>query len=182
MQHPPDARREILWVLRAQSGDRQALEHLLRAVEPSLRHYVSSLVDASDADDLVQEVLFIVYRNLPWLQAPEVFRAWMFRIASRVAMRYLKQRRRHVQIREEALGDIPASEAPSTSQLREALPTIAGISPASRTVLVLHFLQEMSLPEVAAILGIPLGTAKSRLAYGLAALRKLMGNSRSSYE
>jgi RNA polymerase sigma-70 factor, ECF subfamily len=156
---------------------------LLRAIEPSLRDYLSSLVGTTDADDVAQEVLFIVYRKLPWLQSPEVFRAWMFRIASRVAMRHLKKARRtHAQMSEEELGDVPATEAPPSSQLRDALPTMAGLSPGSRTVLVLHFLQEMSLPEVAAILGIPLGTAKSRLAYGLAALRKLIGNSRSSYE
>jgi DNA-directed RNA polymerase specialized sigma24 family protein len=43
-------------------------------------------------------------------------------------------------------------------------------------VLLLHFQEELSLPEVAAILDIPLGTAKSRLAYGLAAIRKQMHN------
>jgi RNA polymerase sigma-70 factor (ECF subfamily) len=46
------------------------------------------------------------------------------------------------------------------------------ISPASRAVLVLHFEEELSLPEVAAVLELPLGTVKSRLAYGLTALRK----------
>jgi RNA polymerase sigma-70 factor (ECF subfamily) len=53
-----------------------------------------------------------------------------------------------------------------------------GISPASRAVLVLHFQEEMSLEAVAAILEIPLGTAKSRLAYGLNALRKQLGHNR----
>ena len=46
------------------------------------------------------------------------------------------------------------------------------VSPASRAVLVLHFAEEWSLPEVAAILDIPLGTVKSRLAYGLRSIRK----------
>jgi RNA polymerase sigma-70 factor (ECF subfamily) len=44
-----------------------------------------------------------------------------------------------------------------------------------RAVLVLHFQEEMSLAEVAAILELPLGTVKSRLAYGLAALRRELG-------
>ncbi len=48
------------------------------------------------------------------------------------------------------------------------------MSPASRAVLVLHFLEEMTLEEVAAVLEIPVGTAKSRLAYGLKLLRKRM--------
>jgi RNA polymerase sigma-70 factor (ECF subfamily) len=54
-----------------------------------------------------------------------------------------------------------------------------GISPASRAVLALHFQEEMSLPEVAALLEVPLGTVKSRLAYGLASLRKRLGSKRS---
>jgi RNA polymerase sigma-70 factor, ECF subfamily len=45
------------------------------------------------------------------------------------------------------------------------------LSPASRAVLLLHFREEMSLAEVAAVLEIPLGTAKSRLAFGLKTLR-----------
>jgi RNA polymerase sigma-70 factor, ECF subfamily len=43
---------------------------------------------------------------------------------------------------------------------------------------LLHFKEEMSLPAIAAILEIPLGTVKSRLAYGLNALRKKLGNNR----
>jgi DNA-directed RNA polymerase specialized sigma24 family protein len=48
------------------------------------------------------------------------------------------------------------------------------LSPASRAVMVLHFQEGLTLPEVAAVLEIPLGTAKSRLAYGLASVRRHM--------
>jgi RNA polymerase sigma-70 factor (ECF subfamily) len=48
------------------------------------------------------------------------------------------------------------------------------VSPASRAVLILHFEEELTLPEIAAVLEVPLGTIKSRLAYGLATLRKRM--------
>ena len=49
---------------------------------------------------------------------------------------------------------------------------IPHVTPASRAVLALHFKEGMTLPEVAAVLDIPLGTVKSRLAYGLATLRR----------
>jgi RNA polymerase sigma-70 factor, ECF subfamily len=49
---------------------------------------------------------------------------------------------------------------------------LISVSPASRAVLALHFQEELPLKEVAAILEIPLGTVKSRLAYGLSAIRK----------
>ena len=65
--------------------------------------------------------------------------------------------------------------------IAEQLPVlIARVSPASRAVLVLHYLHEMPLTEVAAVLGIALGTAKSRLAYGLHSLRRAVNEQRGS--
>lgn len=69
------------------------------------------------------------------------------------------------------LEEVATPETQSVELLRELL-GLDTISPASRAVMVLHFQEELPLPEVAAILEIPLGTAKSRLAYGLAAIRK----------
>jgi RNA polymerase sigma-70 factor (ECF subfamily) len=60
---------------------------------------------------------------------------------------------------------------PSGELLRQLLET-GTISPASRAVLMLHFEEDLSLPEISAILGIPLGTVKSRLAYGLNSIRR----------
>jgi RNA polymerase sigma-70 factor, ECF subfamily len=62
--------------------------------------------------------------------------------------------------------------------LLSRLHVIDGISPASRAVLVLHFTEDLPLPDVAAVLEVPLGTVKSRLAYGLATLRKQLGGHR----
>ena len=51
---------------------------------------------------------------------------------------------------------------------------IGQVTPASRAVLLLHYQQDLTMDEVAAVLGIPLGTAKSRLQYGLTTLRKYL--------
>jgi RNA polymerase sigma-70 factor (ECF subfamily) len=67
---------------------------------------------------------------------------------------------------------------PTDDLLRELLDSKA-LSPASRAVLVLHFQEEMELAEVAAVLEIPLGTVKSRLAYGLKTLRRYLVDKRS---
>ena len=162
------------WVLRAQCRDREALEDLLRSVQPSLRRYLSGLAGATDADDLLQNVLVIVIRRLTTLEDPALFRPWLFRIASREAFRHIRKRRlwqgRH---EDDALLEeraMPEARPPG-ELLRELLAT-GTISPASRAVLILHFEEELTLPEVAAILDIPVGTAKSRLAYGLQAIRK----------
>lgn len=175
------SRQESLWVLRAQYGDREALELLLRSVQPSLQRYLSGLVGSADADDVMQEVLVQVYRRLGGLRAPELFRPWVFRIASRYGFQFLKRRRRWQESTcdEAVLEDAPAPYIPPSGETLRELLAMDGLSPASRAVLALHFEEEMSLPEVAAILELPLGTVKSRLAYGLASLRKQLGSKRS---
>jgi RNA polymerase sigma-70 factor (ECF subfamily) len=174
----PTPLQEAKWVLRAQCDDREALELLLRSVQPALRRYVAGLVGADDADDILQDVLVIVSRKLYWLEQPELFRAWAFRIASRAAFRYLKKRRRwsEASVDESALDDIAAPVVDvADNRLTELLDSPA-LSPASRAVLVLHFREEMPLAHVAAVLEIPLGTVKSRLAFGLKILRKEFGD------
>ena len=173
------SKREALWVLRAQCGDRQALEHLLRHVQPSLHRYLRGLIGSTDADDILQEVLVLVFRKLKWLESPELFRPWVFRIASRAAFRHLKPDKQQPACDDTMLENIPAPDIRPPDDLVQQLVSHDAISPASRAVLLLHFKEEMSLPEVAAVLELPLGTVKSRLAYGLATLRKQLRKERS---
>jgi RNA polymerase sigma-70 factor (ECF subfamily) len=139
------------------------------------------LVGTSSADDVLQEVLILISRKLKWLGAPEAFRPWAYRIASREGFRQLrKEKRRSEQVRDEALlEDVPAAESVLPPELLPELLKSEALSPASRAVLALHFQEELQLPEIAAILEVPLGTVKSRLSYGLAALRKKLDPTRS---
>jgi RNA polymerase sigma-70 factor, ECF subfamily len=164
-------------VLRAQCGDRDALELLLRSIQPSLRRYLGGLIGSFHADDVLQEVLMVVARKLAWLEQPELFRPWAFRIASRAGFKHLKRERLWPRD-DAALEDVAAPDPHPPDELLRDLATMDGISPASRAVLVLHFQEEMSLPAIAAVLEIPLGTVKSRLAYGLTALRKQLDHNR----
>lgn len=170
---PLSHRMNELLVLRAQAGDREALEELLRAVQPKLQRYLRAVIgDDAASDDVLQEVLFLIYRKLDWLREPKVFEAWAYRIASREAFRRLRKQR--------ALSEVAIEEdftdfAPPDHELLDALPKhLDELSPASRAVVTLHYLQSMTLQEVADILGIALGTAKSRLAYGLRRLRRAL--------
>jgi RNA polymerase sigma-70 factor, ECF subfamily len=175
------SKREKFLVLRAQAGDLEALNELLKIAQTPLFRYICRLTGGNDlAEDILQEVFFIIYRKLRWLENAEVFRAWAYRIASRETFRRIKTEKKwSEQIRdEEFLATIPANETAKIyePELIEKLPALlAEISPASRAVLVLHYLEEISLSETAEILEISLGTAKSRLAYGLQSLRKKIG-------
>src|SRR5580692_5309120 len=169
----PATPNQTLLVLLAQTGDRTALEQLLRDAYAPLHRYITRLVGTALADDILQETALQIFRKLPFLREPAVFRAWTFRIASRIAFSQLKR----------AGGWEPLDAAPperlATVSLNigeppdEAFLTLLDrVSPASRAVLLLHYQHDLSLEETAAILEIPLGTAKSRLHYGVSTLRK----------
>jgi RNA polymerase sigma-70 factor (ECF subfamily) len=172
------------WVLRAQCDDRDALEALLRSVQPSLRRYLCRLAGTTDADDLLQDVLVIVVRRLGSLDDPKLFRPWLFRVASREAFRHIRKRRlwqgRHEE--DAHLDDLPMLETRPSGELLRELLAADTISPMSRAVLILHFEEELSLPEVAAILDIPLGTAKSPLGYGLRSIRRHLKTAGGSHD
>jgi RNA polymerase sigma-70 factor (ECF subfamily) len=168
------SKQEAQWVLRAQLGDREAIAALLGAVQPALTRYVRAIVGAADAEDVTQDVLVLIYRKLWMLTAPDLFRPWMYRIASRAAFQYLHKRRRwpdHLRD-DEALAELPAQDlAPLGPRVDELLQD-PRVTPASRAVLALHFKEDLTLVEVAAVLDLPIGTVKSRLAYGLTTLRR----------
>ncbi|MGC2398416.1 MAG: RNA polymerase sigma factor [Acidobacteriaceae bacterium] len=166
---------QTLLVLLAQAGDRAALEQLLRDAYASLRRYVTHLAGATFADDILQETSLQIFRKLPYLREPAVFRPWTFRIASRIAFSHLKRAHRW-----QGLDDVPpehlTTSDPSLGEPPDEafLTLLDRVSPASRAVLLLHYQHDLGLEEVAAILEIPIGTAKSRLNYGVTTLRKYL--------
>jgi len=171
----PPIRDQTILVLLAQTGDRDALEQLLHDTYAQLRRYITRLAGAALADDILQETSLQIFRKLPFLREPAVFRPWTFRIASRISFSHLKRARRwqplddappeHLTTLNASLGE-PPDEA--------FLNLLDHVSPASRAVLLLHYQHDLSLEESAAILEIPIGTAKSRLHYGVTTLRKYL--------
>jgi RNA polymerase sigma-70 factor (ECF subfamily) len=157
-------------VLRAQSGDREAFDALLRELGPPLLRYASRLTgDAALAEDAVQETFIAIVRKLGWLHDPALLRPWAYRIASREAFRLLKKNRRYTEPPDDAAY---VEQHADPWQRERLLASLDRLSPASRAVVLLHYLEEMPLADVAAILDLPLGTVKSRLSYGLVQLRK----------
>lgn len=164
-----DAQRRAL-VLRAQSGDRDAFDALLREIAPPLLRYVTRVTgDVAMSEDVVQETLIAIVRKIEWLDDASLFRAWAYRIASRQAFRALRKRRVAEPLEEI---EVAAEEIADPWQRERLLASIDRLTPASRAVITLHYLEDMPLSEVAAVLDLAPGTVKSRLAYGLAQLRK----------
>jgi RNA polymerase sigma-70 factor (ECF subfamily) len=164
---------------RAQLGDRDALEELLRCLQPQLGEHIRGIVLDDDlASDVLQDTLFIVCRRLGTVRDTDWVRAWAYRISTREAYRALR-RSRHLQ--EETLDDVNELQDPSDresgiadEELLSQLPArLASLPAAAQIVLRMHYLQSLTQQEVAEALEIPIGTVKSRLAYGLTFLRRV---------
>lgn len=163
-------------VARAIAGDREVLDDILAALQGPLYRYISRLVTRHEtAEDVLQEVLLRICRKIVWLRDPELLRPWAFRIASRECFRQMRSEKRRA---EELLNPDTLETGAGESIPQEWEPSLLNwvddLPPASRAVIVLHYLEEMSLDEVAGVLDISPGTVKSRLAYGLARLRRHM--------
>jgi RNA polymerase sigma-70 factor (ECF subfamily) len=131
------------------------------------------LRDGELARDAVQEAMIRAWRDLPGLRDPDRFDAWLQRLLANACLDLVRRRKRRV-----IEVELTPLDAPSTVDIatgladRELLDrALAGLAPSHRAVVALHYLLGMPLPEVAATLGIPTGTAKSRLHYALAAMR-----------
>ena len=164
---------EELLVQLVQHGDIAAFEKLLIRMYQPFRRYLTGMVGESMADDVLQETFLRIYRQLKYLREPGAFQSWAYRIATRIALVHLKREKRWRALQYEA----DVLQAVSVGSLHDdefdpdLLSKIDQVSPASRAVLLLHYQQHRSLEETAAILDIPVGTAKSRLSYGVVQLR-----------
>jgi RNA polymerase sigma-70 factor (ECF subfamily) len=166
---------DLRLIVRAQAGELQAFEQILRKIEPPLRSYVWRLVGRRAADDVLQETFIRIWRGIGWLREPALFRAWAYRIATREAHRFM---RREIK-REELWADeseLEQLQAPFSDPARrlDLESTLARISPLARTILAAHYFEGLTLEEVAVVAEAPLGTVKSRLASGLKQARVLM--------
>jgi RNA polymerase sigma-70 factor (ECF subfamily) len=161
-------------VERAKRGDHDAFAALL---DGSLARLDAAarlvLRDPELARDAVQEASIRAWRDLAGLRDPARFDAWLYRLTMNSCLDIARRRRRRVV--EVALEPIDAPArvdfAASFADRHLLDKALRDLDPAHRAVVALHYLVGLSVPEVAAALGIPLGTAKSRLHYALAALR-----------
>ena len=167
-------RDEAFLVLLAQTGDREALGGLLAGVQPRLRGYLRMLTrDPARADDVLQDVFVIAVRKLVFLRDPALFRPWLYRIATREARRRGPPAGPSLDDVPEPAGTIALEQTILDAESREQLRARVGeLPPRAREVIALHYFEEMPLHDVAAVLDAPLGTVKSRLAYGLSRLRR----------
>jgi RNA polymerase sigma-70 factor, ECF subfamily len=152
---------------RARNGDLDAFESIVRARMDAVYRLTSAILgDEADARDAAQETFVAVWRQLRRLREPDKFDAWLQRVAVNASRMMIRSRSRR-RIREipsssvVALGERAAASPRDDAAILDA--ALATLPVEQRAILVLHHLEGRSLAELAAILEIPDGTAKSRL-------------------
>ena len=155
-----------LLAIRCQLGEPEAFEALVQRWHLPLWKYLRRVLGADEpAADMLQDVWLRVIRAFPALRDPARLRPWLFGIARRAVMDRL--RRQYAEPRSETLDDEAHAGPEGDDGLDEALGAmheeLAAMPWLEREVLVLFYLQEFSLVQASEVLGVPVGTVKSRL-------------------
>ena len=129
------------------------------------------LLDDRDAEDAVQEAVLSAWRRQSSVREPAKFDAWFDRIVVNECRDQLRKRRRAVPISAPPIDFDPAASRPDTGSDADLDRALAALSIDHRIVVVMRYLQDRTVDDIAARLGIPSGTVKSRLHGALKALR-----------
>jgi RNA polymerase sigma-70 factor, ECF subfamily len=161
-------------VVRARRGDRDAYATLAATAIGRLDGTARLILrDPDSAKDAVQDTLIRAWRQLPTLRDPDRFDAWLHRLLVRSCIDEARRSRRH-RVSASLAGIDVQETIDSTASIanRDELERgFARLNPEQRAVIVLHHYLDLPMPEVANALGIPLGTAKSRLNRSLGLLK-----------
>jgi RNA polymerase sigma-70 factor (ECF subfamily) len=176
------AEREQLSVTQAKAGEPEAWDALFRRYQLPLYVYVFELVrDEQTSLDLVQETFIAAVRHIGDLRDDGKFGSWLFGIAHQKCVQRWRKQNRDEMLRDEiaaAPGEFeggPDDLLIRREQETEFMNLLNQLPLPQRSVLLLHFVEDFSLEEIAGITGTPIGTVKSRLHYAKKALKKLLG-------
>jgi RNA polymerase sigma-70 factor (ECF subfamily) len=154
-------------------GDRRAFEVLAtQAIDRLFGAAFLILHDRTLAEDAVQETLIRTWRDLPRLRDPDRFDAWIHRVLAHACLdlaRHERQQRHTVELPDFLADDgTPEEDIAARDAIGRGL---SRLTQRERTTLVLRFFLRLSVPEIADAMGIPEGTAKSRLHHAQQAMR-----------
>ena len=176
----------------AQNGDVQAFEAVVEAYQDQVFTLALRLLsDPAEAEDAVQETFLRVYTHLPRYDWKFKFTTWLYRIATNICIDRLRKRKPESSLDCESPGcgdgvvsmlrDRLAADDPTPEQAilraetcNEVQRALADLPPLYRTVLVLRYIQELSLQEISDILHIPITTVKTRVHRGREGMKQLL--------
>lgn len=170
-------------ITRAQRGDVAAFSELVARFQDRIYRFLVRLTGSpDDALDLTQETFLRALQSVANWQADAQFTTWLFRIARNQALDLLRRAQRVAFVEldetlsEQVPADTPTPEA--ALQARQRIEALEGalqrLSVEHREILLLRDIEDMAYEDIAEVLGISLGTVKSRIARARAGLLQLM--------
>jgi RNA polymerase sigma-70 factor (ECF subfamily) len=178
--------RFLVWRLRR--GDRDACRELILIHHTAIYAYLRRLgADASRAEDLTQETYMRAWRSIESLRQAASLRSWLLTIARNEFFQLMRVGRIETvgleQAKESASGDPPADDVAALLERDVAVQdAVRRLEPDLKEAIALHYFQDLSFREVAAVLGVPSGTAKSRVHHALNRLRAMLGKEAADHE
>jgi RNA polymerase sigma-70 factor (ECF subfamily) len=186
--HQPAAA-ELELVGRAREGDQDAFAALVRLHQRAVYALARRMLrDDEEAVEAAQEVFLAVWQGLKGFRGDARLATWLYRITYNHCLKVAEQRRRDAETRAElarvtaqaARPAVRISQIHAQAALRDLCDTvrveIANLPPKYRAVLALRHLQDLSYEEMAAVLGMPVGTVKTHLFRARAILRERLAD------
>ena len=161
----------------AQANDVRAFEALVVKYQRRVaRHVARYLKSAADVEDAVQETFIRAYRGLAAFRGDSAFYSWLYRIAANVAIRHLERQPQHILLGDDAPEEradafepgVSDSEQPErtliAAQIADTVQrALAKLQPDLAEALLLYEVESKPYAEIATMLGIPIGTVRTRI-------------------
>ena len=177
--------RYLVWRLR--NRDHDACRELIRRHHGVVFGHLRRMgADESAAEDLTQETYAKAWRGIDDLRKVTSLRSWLLTIARNEFLQFLRNRSPEVtgldSLPERVVEEPGAETLASSAERHDQLKRVVGrLEPVLQQTVALHYFQDLSLREIAEVLGIPTGTVKSRLNRGLEMLRGLLEQEAMGY-
>jgi RNA polymerase sigma-70 factor (ECF subfamily) len=170
-------------IIQLQAGSLEALGQIYDLYQRMVYRTALAITgDAEAAADLLQDVFLRLFRFADHIDVERPLEPWLYRMTTNLAYTWVKQSRRWLQPLEDLIDRLPGFDRPSLQEVVEhedewerVQRAVSGLPLAQRVVVVLYYLNDLSLVEISEILDVPVGTVKSRLHYGRLALKKRLG-------
>lgn len=163
--------------LRCQAGEPPAFADLIAVMERPLLYYATSLTGNPDAAlDVLQDVWLKVFRSIRNLKDPGSLRPWLYAITHGVAVDRIRRDYKRDKAEQAQVDDALNSDEPSFDHEDAAaiLDALSRLGVKHREALALHFLQDLSITEIAHVVGCSEGTVKSRIHYAKRQLKQIL--------
>ncbi len=174
-------------VVRVRQGDLEALGELYNRYRTQVfRTALAITRNRETAEDILQEVFLKLHRYAERIDTSLSLGPWLYRVTANLCYTYISRQKRWLAALEDAIENVvapPSRTCPERRFERGELQSVVQqaidlLSPNQKIVIVLHYLADLNLKEIAEILEVPEGTVKSRLFYGRENLRRKLVSSR----